>query len=193
MLSHQRVGHVCTAGTVSSDGVHCVGRCLTYSTSSWNIHVLCLREDSLVDNNTGCMDQIHSSYVYIFSCCMKRPRRRRPAPVPSPAPTPPQPAAMDAIFDVALMFPMQAGMFPMKSQKVSFGADKIAKSCSLSDIPKMAAGSFCARRTASLWTVRGEIRTEFLRELKEKCRHPKYALLRALRKRKRVSRTTSCV
>ena len=181
----------CTAGTVSSDGAHCVGCCLTHSTSSWNIYVLCLHEDSLVDNNTGCMDQMHSSYVYILSCCMKHPRRRRPVPVPSsvPTPKPPQPA-MDAIFDVALMFPMQAGMFPMKSQKISFGANKITKSCSLTDLPSASgkSGTFRRRRTESLWAVRGEIRTEFLRELKEKCRHPKYALLRALRKRKRVSK-----
>ena len=185
----------CTAGTVSSDGAHCVGCCLTHSTSSWNIYVLSLREDSLVDNNTGCMDQMHSSYVYILSCCMKHPRRRRCAPVPVPSsvptPKPPQPA-MDAIFDVALMFPMQAGMFPMKSQKISFGANKITKSCSLTDLPSASdkSGMFRRRRTESLWAVRGEIRTEFLRELKEKCRHPKYALLRALRKRKRVSRIT---
>ena len=148
---------------------------------------------------------MHSSYVYIFSCCMRQSRRRHPVqpPVPSPSPPPaPPPVAMDTMIDLALLFPLQAGMFPMKTQKVSFAVNKITKSRSLSNLcpvihksevkvkAKAKAKVFCRRRSASLWLVRGEIRPEFLRELKEKSRHPKYTLLRALRKRKRVSRST---
>jgi len=147
------------------------------------------------------MEHMHSSYVYIFSCCMRQSRRRRPVqpPVPPPSPPPaPAPVAMDTMIDLALLFPLQAGMFPMKTQKVSFAVNKITKSCSLSDLcpvihktgVKTKAKAFYRRRSASLWLVRSEIRPEFLRELKEKSRHPKYTLLRALRKRKRVSRST---
>ena len=143
------------------------------------------------------MEHMHNSYVYIFSCCMRQPHRRLPAPPVKTPPalpqSPPQPVAMDKMIDLALMFPLQAGMFPMKAQKVSFVVSKITKSCSLSDMPsatqKVEADMFPRWKSSSLWVVRGEIRAEFLRELKEKSRHPKYTLLRALRKRKQVSRT----